>query len=112
MCHAQGHSITGIVSILAYIFIFFLLMNILIQGLFNLTMDLKDDVIGWIGNVGRSQIGRDTESKASGLFVAGGRVASHGVQGGMGKDLLEKQRRSAESDGAGGGAGSRGSRPA
>lgn len=113
MANAQGNSITGIVSILAYIFIFFLLMNILIQGLFNLTMDLKDDVIGWIGNVGRSQIGRDTESKASGLFVAGGRVASHGVQGGMGKDLLEKQRRAAESDGAGSrGAGGRGSQPA
>lgn len=42
-----------------------MLMNISIQGLFNLVSDLSGDVIGWIGNVRRSQLGRDTEGKAS-----------------------------------------------
>lgn len=90
MANVQGNSITGIFSVIGFVFIFFLLMNILIQGLFNLTMDLKDDVIGWIGNVGRSQIGRDTENKASNLFVMGGRIASGHAQMTMANGIKPK----------------------
>lgn len=72
MANAQGNSVTGIFSVIGYIFIFFMLMNIIIQGLFNLTMDLKDDVLGWVGNVGKSTIGRDTEGKAHNMFIMGG----------------------------------------
>lgn len=72
----QGNSLTGAVSIIGFIFIFFVIMNTLIQSLFNLTIDLPDDVIGWVGGVGRSQIGRDLENKVSALFVAGGRFGA------------------------------------
>lgn len=88
MANVQGNSITGFASVIGYVFMFFMLMNIIIQGLFNLVSDLSDDVIGWIGNVGRSQLGRDTEGKASNVFMAGGRfgtqaagTAAQGVAG-------------------------------
>ena len=88
MANAQGNSVTGLASVIGYVFMFFMLMNIIIQGLFNLVSDLSDDVIGWIGNVGRSQLGRDTEGKASNVFMAGGRfgtqaagAAAQGVAG-------------------------------
>lgn len=76
MNNVQGNSVTGIFSVIGYVFMFFMLMNIIIQGLFNMVMDLSDDVIGWVGNVGKSQAGRDTEGKAHGLFVAGGRFGT------------------------------------
>lgn len=101
MANVQGNSVTGIFSIIGFIFIFFILMNILIQGLFNLTMDLKDDVIGWIGNVGRSQIGRDTESKASNLFVMGGRIASGHAQNMIAGGLKPKEDGARSNGGSG-----------
>lgn len=76
MANVQGNSVTGFASVIGYVFMFFMLMNIIIQGLFNLVSDLSDDVIGWIGNVGRSQLGRDTEGKASNVFMAGGRFGT------------------------------------
>ena len=50
-------------------------MNTVIQGLFHLTSELADDAIGWVGGIGRQNIGKDTEGKVHGLFVAGGRFA-------------------------------------
>ena len=76
---AQGNSVTGIASVIAYIFLFFVIMNTVIQGLFHLTSELADDAIGWVGGVGRQNIGKDTEGKVNNLFVAGGRFASGGV---------------------------------
>lgn len=52
---------------------FFILMNIIIQGTFNQIMDLSDDVIGWVGSVGKNTAGRGAEDKAHGGFVAVGR---------------------------------------
>lgn len=76
---AQGNSLTGLFSVLGYIFLFFIIMNTLIQGLFHLTSELADDAIGWIGGLGRQNIGKDTEGKVNNLFLAGGRMASGGV---------------------------------
>ena len=76
---AQGNSVTGIVSVIAYIFLFFVIMNTVIQGLFHLTSELADDAIGWVGGVGKQNIGKETENKVNNLFVAGGRLASGGV---------------------------------
>ena len=59
-------------------------MNTIIQGLFNLTYELADDAIGWVGGVGRSNVGRDTEGKVAGVFIAGGRAAAAGMTRGAG----------------------------
>lgn len=80
---AQGNSFTGLVSIIGYMIIFFVIMNTIIQGLFNLVMDLSDDVIGWIGSVGRSQMGRDTEGKVHNVFMMGGRSMADLPRGAM-----------------------------
>lgn len=55
-------------------------MNIIIQGLFDLVMQLPDDVIGWVGSTGSQKIGKDAESKISGMFVAGGRFGAAGAE--------------------------------
>lgn len=94
MSAAQGNSITGLFSIIGYVFMFFVIMNIIIQGLFDLVMQLPDDVIGWVGGVGSQKIGKDAEGKISAAFVAGGRF---GAAGG------EKVAAAASGKGGGGG---------
>ena len=42
-------------------------------------MELSDDVIGWVGGIGKSAIGRDTEGKVSNTFAALGRFGASGV---------------------------------
>lgn len=79
MAAAQGNSITGIFSAIGYVFLFFVIINIVIQGLFHLVMELADDVIGWVGGIGKQSIGRDTEGKVSQMFIAGGRFGAGGV---------------------------------
>ena len=59
---------------------FFVILNIIIQGVFNLTLELADDVIGWVGGVGRSSIGKDTEGKVHQMFMVGGRFGSSAAQ--------------------------------
>lgn len=85
---AQGNSITGIFSVIGFIFIFFVVMNTVIQGLFHLTSELADDAIGWVGGIGRQNIGKDTEGKVNNLFVAGGRMASGGMTRSIGTSTL------------------------
>ena len=72
---AQGNSVTGLFSVIGYVFLFFIIMNTVIQGLFHLTSELADDAIGWVGGIGRQNIGKDTEGKVNNLFLAGGRFA-------------------------------------
>lgn len=82
---AQGNSVTGIFSAIGYVFLFFVIMNIIIQGLFHLVMELSDDAIGWVGGIGRNNIGKDVEGKVSTMFVAGGRFGATGIATSMGK---------------------------
>ncbi|WP_421955136.1 DotA/TraY family protein [Polaromonas sp.] len=84
MAAAQGNSITGIFSAIGYVFLFFVLMNTVIQGLFHLITELADDALGWVGGIGRSNIGRDTESKVSQMFMMGGRFGSGSAAGAVG----------------------------
>ena len=79
MAAAQGNSVTGLFSAIGYVFMFFVIMQTLITGLFHLVMELADDAIGWVGGIGRQNIGRDTEGKVSNLFMAGGRFGAGGV---------------------------------
>lgn len=83
MAAAQGNSITGLFSAIGYVFLFFIIMNIVIQGLFHLVMELADDAIGWVGGIGRNNIGRDTEGKVHNMFMMGGRFGAGGVDKAM-----------------------------
>lgn len=84
MAAAQGNSITGIFSAIGYVFLFFVIMNTLIQGLFHLVSELADDALGWVGGMGKQSIGRDTEGKVQGMFIAGGRFGQGGAAGAAG----------------------------
>ncbi len=84
MAAAQGNSVTGIFSAIGYVFLFFVIINTVIQGLFHLVMELPDSVIGWVGGVGRSDIGRDTEGKVNQIFLAGGRFGQGSAAGAAG----------------------------
>lgn len=72
MAAAQDNSITGVASALGYVFLYFMLMNIIITGLFHLTSELADEALGWVGGIGKSNMGKDTEGKVHNLFQAGG----------------------------------------
>lgn len=81
---AQGNSVTGLFSIVGYVFLFFVVMNTIVQGLFNLVFELSDDVIGWVGGIGRSTIGREVEGKTHSLFVGGGRFGPQAAAAAIG----------------------------
>jgi hypothetical protein len=42
-------------------------------------MELSDDAIGWVGGIGRSNIGKDVEGKVHNMFMMGGRFGAGGV---------------------------------
>jgi hypothetical protein len=69
MANAQGNSITGIVSILGFLTILFILNWTLIQGLFNMIFLIPDNVIGMIGAGHSAELGREVEGKMHGLFL-------------------------------------------
>jgi conjugal transfer/type IV secretion protein DotA/TraY len=101
MANAQGDSITGVVSILAFLFLFFVMNVTLIQSLFNMIFLLPDQVLGLIGTNGMmTDIGKSTEDKMSHVATSGGRTAqglSDGATKAMGeakgrrRDLAAKQ---------------------
>ncbi len=84
MAAAQGNSITGIFSAIGYVFLFFVIMNTVIQGLFHMLTELADDCLGWVGGIGRSNIGRDVENKVGTMFIAGGRFGQGSATGAAG----------------------------
>ena len=69
MANAQGNSITGIISILGYLTVLFVLNWTLIQGLFNMIFLIPDNVIGMIGAGHSAELGREVEGKMHGLFL-------------------------------------------
>lgn len=69
MANAQGNSITGIISILGYLTVLFILNWTLIQGLFNMIFLIPDNVIGMIGAGHSAELGREVENKMHGLFL-------------------------------------------
>lgn len=79
MANVQGNSITGVASILLLLGIFCMLNITMIHGLFNLITLIPDQVLGWVGNMGNTQLGKEVEEKAHQLFVGMGR----GMAGGM-----------------------------
>lgn len=85
---AQGNSLTGLVSIVAYLVIFTVLGLTLVNTTFATMLQLADRMIGWIGSNHSSDAGNDVENKVSMAFLAAGKGAT-GAIGSKGKQLLD-----------------------
>ncbi len=81
MANVQGNSMTGLASILILLGIFCMLNITLIHGLFNMITLIPDQVLGWVGNMGNTQLGKEVEEKAHQMFVNLGRGMSGAMEG-------------------------------
>lgn len=85
---AQGNSLTGLLSIVAYLVIFTVMGMTLVNSTFTMMLNLADRMIGWIGNNQNAAIGHEVENKVAGVFVNAARAGSGAVSAGMGKGGL------------------------
>ena len=90
MANVQGNSITGVASILLLLGIFCMLNITMIHGLFNLITLIPDQVLGWVGNMGNTQLGKEVEEKAHQMFVGMGRGMAGGVKASPAKSARDK----------------------
>lgn len=81
---AQGNSLTGLLSIVAYLVIFTVMGMTLVNSTFTMMLNLADRMIGWIGNNQNAAIGHEVENKVAGVFVNAARAGSGAVSSGMG----------------------------
>lgn len=79
----QGNSVTGVASILMFIGFYFVILNVIIQGSFNLVEEISDDVVGWLGQAGKSSVGRGMDERAGSMFIAGARGARGDITAAM-----------------------------
>lgn len=93
---AQGNSLTGLMSIVAYLVIFCVMGLTLINSTFTMMLHLADRMVGWIGNNQHSAIGHDVEQRVAGVFI-------NAARGGTG--ALESMARKQIPAGGGGGGG-------
>lgn len=79
---AQGNSLTGLMSIVAYLVLFCVMGLTLINTSFASMLSLGDRLIGWIGSNGhQSALGHDVEQRVSGVFINAARGGTGAVQG-------------------------------
>ena len=79
VANSQFDSVTGFVSIVAFVCIYvFVLLN-MIHSCFNLILIVPDQVINWVGGHAAPNLGRDENDKARMAFV--GAFATHGAIG-------------------------------
>ena len=99
MGNVQGNSVTGIASIIGFLFIFWILMHTLVTTLSNMSVLLPDQALAWAGKAIGATLGRDADQQARGTFLAFGRFG----QQGMGE--MAKAAQGARGAGGGGGPG-------
>lgn len=87
---AQGNSLTGLISIVAYLVIFTVMGLTLVNSTFAMMLQLADRMIGWIGSNQNAAIGHEVESKVSGVFIAAARGGSGAANEALG--LKNKMR--------------------
>lgn len=81
---AQGNSLTGLLSILAYMVIFTVMGMTLVNSTFTMMLHLADRMIGWIGQNQNAAIGHEVENKVAAVFVNAARGGSGAVASAMG----------------------------
>lgn len=60
VANVQFDSVTGLVSMLAFLYVYFSISLTLIHSCFNLILIVPDQVINWVGGTASSTLGRDT----------------------------------------------------
>lgn len=80
---AQGNSLTGLMSIVAYLVIFTVMGMTLVNSTFTMMLNLPDRMIGWIGNNQNAAIGHEVENKVAGVFINAARAGSGAVSSSM-----------------------------
>ncbi|MEX5747597.1 MULTISPECIES: DotA/TraY family protein [Massilia] len=80
---AQGNSLTGLMSIAAYMVIFTVMGMTLVNSTFSVMLNLADRMIGWIGNNQNAVTGHEVESKVAGVFINAARGGSGAVSTSM-----------------------------
>lgn len=83
MSNVQGNSITGIFSVIGFLFIFWILMHTLVTTLSNLSVMLPDQALAWAGKAIGAHLGREAEASTRGQFMAFGRFGQNGMSGAM-----------------------------
>src|SRR5450830_1132237 len=73
---AQGNSLTGLMSIVAYLVILTVLGMSLINSSFSLLLGMPDRLIGWIGQNAGSHVGQDVESRVNNVFIGAAKSGS------------------------------------
>lgn len=108
MGNVQGNSVTGIASIIGFLFIFWVLMHTLVTTLSNMSVLLPDQALGWAGKAIGATLGRDADQQSRGTFMAFGRFGQQGM-GEMAKRAAQKRGGGASGGGgtgdSGGGSG-------
>lgn len=90
VANAQGESLTGLISVIAYLVIFAILGTTLITSMFNLTLHMADRVIGFVGTGIQNSIGHDVENRVNGVFINASKSTIGAVQNRKRPDLGEK----------------------
>lgn len=103
---AQGNSLTGLLSIIAYLVIFTVMGMTLVNSIFSMMLSLPDRLIGWIGSNQNASIGHEVENKVSAVFVNAARGGSGAAArmtqpkgSGKGKSLTEAVKESGDMPG-------------
>lgn len=89
---AQGNSLTGLMSIAAYLVIFTVMGMTLVNSTFAMMLQLPDRMIGWIGQNQNAAIGHEVENKVAGVFISAARGGSGAVSTAMGASAKNAAR--------------------
>lgn len=79
MANVQGNSVTGLMSIVMFLVVFFVMNATLITACFNLIYVITDQVLGFVGGQIDSRLGRDTEDKVNNMFLMAARVGPSAI---------------------------------
>jgi conjugal transfer/type IV secretion protein DotA/TraY len=96
----QADSTTGLVSFIAYVAIYVIMMTTVLHTVFSLIHWIPDNVPRWIGaHVSGGPASPDQKEKEAGhVFAAGVSTAKSGVGGGHGKPKTERPQKDAAKD--------------
>src|SRR5450830_526396 len=94
---AQGNSLTGLMSIVAYLVILTVLGMSLINSSFSLLLGMPDRLIGWIGQNAGSHVGQDVESRVNNLFIGAAKSGSQLMGSAQSESLMSAVKKSSKS---------------
>jgi len=94
---AQGNSLTGLMSIVAYLVILTVLGMSLINSSFSLLLGMPDRLIGWIGQNAGSHVGQDVESRVNNVFIGAAKSGSQLMGSAQSESLMSAVKKSSKS---------------